>query len=250
MSRKLPGEGQWNAGMRSNSRKSNRRSIRLPGYDYSQAGAYFVTICTKDRECLFGDIVNREMVLNNVGRMAETVWNELPKFYPRVSTDAFQIMPNHIHGIIVINRSDAIPAVGAGPCACPLVTQSRGNVHPRKNGQPRGDDGQPQGVAPTGVKPRIGRALSLPDIVHRFKTMTTKRYMDGVKQHGWPSFPGKLWQRNYYEHIIRNENDMVRIREYITNNPAQWDTDRENPMAKTNHNLRGRKGIDETTGII
>ena len=217
--------------------KPNRRSIRLPGYDYSQAGAYFVTICTQNRECFFGEIVNREMVLYNAGRMVKTVWNELPKFYPRVSTVAFQIMPNHIHGIIVIARSDAVSSVGAGPCACPFVAQ------PQRDGQPRGDDGQPQGVAPTGVKPRIGRGLSLPDIVHRFKTMTTKRYSDGVKQHGWPSFPGKLWQRNYYEHIIRNENDMVRIQEYITNNPAQWDTDRENPMAKTKHNPQGRKGI-------
>ena len=105
--------------MRQNLRKSNRRSIRLPGYDYSKTGTYFVIICAKDRECLFGDIVNREMVLNSAGRMVESVWNELPKFYPRVSTDAFQIMPNHIHGIIVITRSDAIPPVGAGPCACP-----------------------------------------------------------------------------------------------------------------------------------
>ena len=73
-----------------------------------------MTICTKDRECLFGDIVNRKMVLNNAGRMADVVWNELPKFYPRVSTDGFQIMPNHIHGIIVITRSDGILSVGAG----------------------------------------------------------------------------------------------------------------------------------------
>ena len=71
--------------------------------------------------------------------------------------------------------------------------------------------------------------------------MTTKRYADGVKQHGWPSFPGKLWQRNYYEHIIRDENDMARIREYIANNPAQWDTDRENPMVRANENPQGHK---------
>ncbi len=248
MSRKLPEEGQWNAGMRRNSRKSSRRSIRLPGYDYSQTGAYFVTICTKDRECLFGDIVNRKMVLNNAGRMADVVWNELPKFYPRVSTDGFQIMPNHIHGIIVITRSDVVPSVGAGPCACPVDAQSRANVQPREGRQPKGD-GQPQGVAPTAVKSRVERGLSLPDIVHRFKTMTTKRYADGVKQHGWPSFPGKLWQRNYYEHIIRDENDMTRIREYINNNPSQWDTDRENPMAKQTTTCGGRKGTNENTDI-
>ena len=215
--------------MRQNLRNPNRRSIRLPGYDYSQPGAYFVTICAKDRECLFGHIMNRKMVLNNAGQMVKTVWNELPKFYVRVSTDAFQIMPNHVHGIIVITRSDAVPSVGAGPRACPSMPACSFVAQPR-------EDGQPRGVAPTEVKANSGGVLSLPDIVHRFKTMTTKRYSESVKQCGWPSFPGKLWQRNYYEHIIRNENNMARIREYITNNPARWDTDRENPMTKTNHN--------------
>ena len=227
--------------MRHNLRKSNRRSIRLPGYDYSKPGAYFVTICAKDRECLFGEITNRKMMLNDAGRMVETVWNELPKFYVRVSTDAFQIMPNHIHGIIVITRHDAVPTVGAGPRACPLpgvrpvVAQPRRNGRRYENGQPQGG-GQPQGVAPTRVKSGYEGVLSLSDIVHRFKTMTTKRYTDGVRQCCWPPFPGKLWQRNYYEHIVRNEKDMARIREYITNNPAQWDTDRENPMINRNRN--------------
>ncbi|MEA2108658.1 MAG: transposase, partial [Pseudomonadota bacterium] len=93
------------------------------------------------------------------------------------------------------------------------------------DGQPQGDDGQPQGVAPT---------LSLPDVVHRFKTMTTKRYVAGVKQNGWLRFDGKLWQRNYYDHIIRNENELNRIRRYIVDNPAKWELDRENP----HHDLR------------
>ena len=82
--------------------------------------------------------------------------------------------------------------------------------------QPR-NDGQPRGVAPT---------LSLPDVVHRFKTMTTKRYIDGVKQNGWAPFPGKLWQRNYWEHIIRDESELNRIREYIRNNSAKWELDK------------------------
>ena len=114
--------------MRQNLPEPNRRSIRLPGYDYSQAGAYFVAIYVKDRECLFGDIVNRELVLNNAGQMVETVWNELPKFYPRVSTDAFQIMPNHIHGIIVIIRHHAVPPVGATPRGCPFWHQIKVDI--------------------------------------------------------------------------------------------------------------------------
>ncbi len=177
----------------------NRLSIRLRGYDYSRAGAYFVTICIHDRTGLFGGIADGQMVLNDAGMMVQTVWNEIPPHYPGIAIDAFVIMPNHIHGIIVI--------VGAGPRACPDT--GCGN-------------GQPQGVAPT---------LSLPDIVHRFKTMTTKRYADGVKRYGWRRFNGKLWQRNYYEHIIRDDGELDRIREYVVGNPARWESDRENPNA-------------------
>lgn len=183
-------------------KKHQRRSIRLKGYDYGQAGAYFVTVCVQDRTCLFGDIVNGEMRLNDAGKMIQAVWNEIPIHYSGFETDAFVIMPNHFHGIIVI--------VGAGPGACPDGVQSLGI-------------GQSQGIAPTG--------LSLPDIIHRFKTMTTKRYADGVKNYGWPPFLGRLWQRNYYEHVIRNEESLNHIRQYILNNPLQWEFDRENPGA-------------------
>jgi len=177
--------------------KHHRRSIRLRGYDYTDTGAYFVTICAQGRECLFGDTANGALRLNDAGRMVQAVWGELPTNYPGVETDAFVVMPNHVHAIIVF--------VGAAPCDRP-------------------DDGQPQGVAPT---------LSLPDVVHRFKTMTTKRYVDGVKLMGWTPFRGHLWQRNYYEHIIRDETELGRIREYITTNPARWAVDRENPNGKT-----------------
>lgn len=180
--------------------RGNRRSIRLRGYDYSQAGAYFVTICTQDRQCLFGDVVDDQMRLNDAGRMVRLVWNEMPAFYAGVTPDAFVVMPNHIHGIIVL--------VGAAPRGRPVSGQAQ--------------DGQAQGPAPT---------LTLADVVQRFKTMTTKRYADAVKQSGWFPFPGRLWQRNYYEHVIRNDEELNRIREYITNNPLQWALDRENPMA-------------------
>jgi len=175
--------------------RHHRRSIRLKGFDYSQSGAYFVTICTQNRACLFGEIVEGEMRLNEAGRMVHAAWEELSIHYPGVECDGFVVMPNHIHGIVVL--------VGAGPRACP-------------------DHGQPQGVAPT---------LSLVDVVHRFKTLTTKRYADRVKQFGWPPFPGRLWQRNYYEHIIRDEESLNRIRRYILDNPARWAFDRENPAA-------------------
>lgn len=180
---------------------NHRRSIRLKGYDYSQAGAYYVTICTNNRECLFGDVKNGKMELNNAGWMVEKIWFELPKHYVGVGIDAFQIMPNHIHCIIIF--------VGAGPCACPDDNDGMWQSH---NGI-----GQPQGVAPT--------ILSLAGVIHRFKTMTTKQYIDCVRQHGWKPFQRKLWQRNYYEHIIRNEKELTKIREYIINNPLNWETD-------------------------
>ena len=179
----------------------HRRTIRLKGYDYATPGAYFVTICTHERECLFGDIVDGVMRLNEAGRMVNTVWDEIPAHYPGIDVDAFIVMPNHIHGIVAI--------VGAAPRGRPGSEQS--------------NHGQPQGVAPTAV------GLSLPEVVNRFKTMTTKRYADGVKQNGWPVFPGKLWQRNYYERVIRNVNELSATREYITCNPQQWPMDTDNP---------------------
>ena len=177
----------------------HRKSVRLKHYDYSQAGAYFITICTHNRECLFGEIIDGKMALNDAGQMVQAVWDEIPGNYDGVETDVFVIMPNHVHGIVVI--------VGAGPCACPNY------------GQPQ--HGQPRGVAPT--------VLSLPDVVHRFKTLSTKRYVDGVKQHNWKSFDKKLWKRNYYEHIVRGETELNKIHGYIINNPLNWQTDDENP---------------------
>jgi len=168
----------------------HRRSIRLKGYDYSQAGAYFVTICTQNRECLFGEILDREMALNNPGRMVEKWYRELENKFTDIVCDQCAIMPNHIHFVIQTG-------VGADLGVCP-------------------DTGE-----------HIGSPLHT--VIQWFKTMATNEYIRGVKQNGWSTFPGKLWQRNYYEHIVRNENELNRIREYIMNNPLQWELDRENP---------------------
>jgi putative transposase len=223
--------------------RHHRRSIRWAGYDYAQAGAYFVTVCVQERGCLFGDVVESEMRLNDAGCMVRAAWDEMADHYPGVQTDAFVVMPNHVHAIIVLGGPTAGAAVGAGPCACPNAGQSYGETAqpPAGTGQPLSQIGQPQGVAPTGAGRSCGETgqpqgvactLSLGDVVHRFKTLTTKRYADGVKQHGWPAFTGRLWQRNYYEHVIRDERSLNRIRQYITDNPASWMLDRENPQAK------------------
>jgi len=124
----------------------------LDGYDYTKAGAYFVTVCVEGHTCLLGDIMDAEMRLNDAGCMVKAAWDELPDHYPGVETDAFVVMPNHIHAIIVLAPVPPL-AVGAGPRACPNEIDSRGG----HGGQLRPDIGQPQGVAPT----NLGRMLSL-----------------------------------------------------------------------------------------
>ncbi|MCU0242522.1 MAG: transposase [Vicinamibacteria bacterium] len=152
-----------------------------------------MTICAQDRRCLFGSIVSGVMQANDAGRMVATIWEELSTFYAGVDTGDFIVMPNHFHGIVII--------VGVTPCG-----------HPKA--------GQARGPAPTG--------MSLPDVIHRLKTMTTRRYAKGVKEWGWTPFNGRLWQRNYYDRIVRNEDELLRIREYIAGNPAYWADDEYN----------------------
>lgn len=207
----------------------NRRSIRLKGYDYSQAGAYFITIVAQDRMHLFGEVGKGEMQLNAAGRMILAEWEALPQRFPTVEIDAFVVMPNHVHGIIVIIGTDKVAAggganvgenVGAGVAA----DVGSGLVHAPNNITPPTVGATTDG-ATTRVAPTIG------DIVGAFKSITTVSYTRGVKQCGWPPFPGRLWQRNYYEHIIRNDEALNRIRRYIADNPAQWALDRENANA-------------------
>lgn len=180
--------------------KHHRRSIRLKGYDYSQSGAYFITITTQDRECLFGNIIQGEMILSVQGQMIEKVWSEMSIHYPGIETDRFVVMPNHIHGIIILN-------VGVSPCARPNNREEE----------------QIQEPIPT---------MSLPDVIQRFKSLTTARYREGVLLHQWEPFKGRLWQRNYYEHVIRDEESLNKIREYILNNPLNWEMDEENVWRK------------------
>ncbi len=181
-----------------------RHSIRLRGYDYSRVGAYFVTVCTQNRQCLFGEIADGEMRLNDAGQMIERWWYELMNKFPESDTDEHIVMPNHFHGIVII--------VGADLRVCPEY----GRTH--------------RSAPTTGTHPSAPTGASLPRIIQWFKTMTTNEYARGVKQHEWQTFVGRLWQRNYYEHIIRSDESLHRIREYIINNPGQWAYDRENPQ--------------------
>jgi len=178
----------------------HRHSIRLKGYDYSQAGLYFITICTQNRACLFGNIENGKMILNNAGRMVESEWLKLPQRFKNIALHEFVVMPNHFHAILEI--------VGATL----VVAQNK--------------NGQPQGIAPTESETIIARGRTIGNLVGAFKSITTNEYIRAVKNLGWIPFDGKLWQRNYYEHIIRDEPSYLKISNYIIANPANWGMDK------------------------
>ena len=182
-----------------------RRSIRLQGYDYSQAGAYYITVCTRNRECLFGNVVDGQMQSNEAGQIVQAVWDGLQQCYEGIELDAFIIMPNHVHGIVVIR-----PRVGAIH-ELP-VQQIHESPLPSK----------PSALARIADR----RRMLLSKIIGRFKMVTAKQINDLRQTRG-----SALWQRNYYEHIVRDEASLNRVRQYIADNPAQWEFDRENPAA-------------------
>ncbi|MFN8437437.1 MAG: transposase [Cytophagales bacterium] len=188
--------------MKYNPEIHKRRSIRLKGYDYSQAGLYFITICVQDRECLFGNIENGEMILNDAGKMIETEWLNLNNRFSNIELHEFIVMPNHFHEILEI--------VGATL----VVAQNDVNTQNKNN---ENEKGQPQGIAPT---------KTVGDMMDAFKSISTVEYIRGVKNLGWKPFDGRIWQRNYYEHIIRNEQSYQTISNYIINNPAKWQEDK------------------------
>jgi REP element-mobilizing transposase RayT len=222
------------------SQKHHRRSLRLKGYDYSQAGAYFITVCVEDRACLFGEVIGDQMHLNDAGRMVLAEWNTLPVRFPTVEMDVFGVMPNHIHGIIVVATAGTVarqapvgatlvvalapPAPVLGERESGAVARPRATTRVAPTTSPATPDPAPSAPAPPDPLPTLG------DIVGAFKSLTTVLYVHGVKQAVWPAFRGQLWQRNYHEHIIRDEESLNRIRQYILDNPAGWASDEENPQ--------------------
>lgn len=171
--------------------KHHRRSIRLKGFDYGQPGAYFVTICAQNRECHFGAVADGQIRLNEAGQIIQAAWGELPSRFSNIAVDAFVVMPNHIHGIVLVGAQFIAPS-------------------------------DPQGKN-LGA---MNRAPTLGEMVRSFKATSTRL----IRGTGNANF---AWQRNYYEHVIRDEDSLERIRNYITENPTRWDMDRENPLATT-----------------
>jgi REP element-mobilizing transposase RayT len=162
----------------------NRKYVRLPEHDYSSAGVYFVTICALNKQCLFGEIKNAAMRPNPYGKIVQQCWNDIPKHYFETNNEIFSLMPNHVHGIIIIPD----------------------------------DDGR------SGLKPDPTNRHTLPEIIRAFKTFSAKGINEAMHSPGTP-----IWQRSFYEHIIRTEKEYREIGEYIYHNPQKWDSDTENP---------------------
>ena len=190
---------------------NHRRSIRLKGYDYSQQGAYFVTICAWNKECLFGELKNSEMLLNEYGEIGMKCWEAVPSHFLYVETDEFIVMPNHVHGIITITNVGA-QFIAPSYVDCHTSRHSVINQTNKKN------------VINQGV---INHAPTIGGIVRSFKARCTYMINQIRNTHGIP-----VWQRNYYEHIIRDDRELQAIREYIRYNPLKWGEDKENPEMK------------------
>jgi putative transposase len=163
-----------------------RRSARLRGYDYAQCGIYFVTICTHNRECRLGTVIEGEAYLSDIGVVAHRCWGKLVDHYPNIQLDAYIVMPNHIHGLIVI---DSIDLVGAG------------------------------------LRPALTKQHGLSEIVRAFKSFSSREINRLRGTEG-----GSIWQRSFYDHIVRDEKALHNIRSYIYMNPERWLQDRENPL--------------------
>jgi hypothetical protein len=220
----------------------HRRSIRLKGYDYSQAGLYFITICCENRKYRFGKIKNEKMILNEYGTIAYNEWIKLTERFSNFELDVFQIMPNHMHAIIALNTVGAgfIPVqnnpqnnvVGAG--FIPVHNNPNNNVEQHHKIYGQSPNGQPHGLpihttdndnwATARVAPTIG------DIIGAYKSLVANECLKIWKTKWVGANPapimGKLWQTNYYEHIIRNQQSYHNISEYIVNNPAKWQKDK------------------------
>jgi len=257
--------------------KHHRRSIRLKGYDYSSPGAYFVTICTKERECVLDDPIVTGIITD--------VWHALPGWFPTIALDEFVVMPNHVHFILWlwirppddvgatlavaqnrtgargagVNRAGASPAptdagTGDGVGATLAVAQKATNTEPGDNGvgatlavaqmriaqdrvganragaSPAPTRGGGAQYAPWTIPEpeKVNLNPTLGDVVGAFKSLVFAVYLDWIQAND-PTRRAKFWQRNYYEHVIRNERELQAIRRYIRHNPDNWAFDRDNP---------------------
>jgi len=203
--------------MKFNPEIHHRQSIRLRDYNYSRAGAYFVTVCVFERECLFGELVDGEMRLNEAGRMVRECWDGIPDHFPHVELDAFIIMPNHLHGIFVLNDDASIVGARHASPDFPVQMAATDRATHARATHARATHASP--LRGPGPEPR-----SIGAMVGSFKSAVTKRINQSRNTPGAP-----VWQRNYYERVIRGERELDGIRRYIVDNPAKWAEDENHP---------------------
>jgi len=243
-----------------NSRIHHRKSIRLKEYDYSQEGMYFITICVQNKKMLFGKITrpvpvgadprvcpdndpsippinsNPQLTLNDAGEMIEKWFMKLETKFPDIECDIFIVMPNHVHCIIVNNGAGNSNIARANWIKKGFNLDKPSLDRPLINGE-TSILGKSQNLGESkilddsknlGESSILGEHVGSPlgSVMQWFKTMSTNEYIRGVKTLDWERFDGKLWQRNYWEHIIRDERSYNAIKKYIINNPQNWDVDK------------------------
>jgi putative transposase len=195
--------------MKYNPELHHRRSIRLRDFYYGSPRAYFITICTWKRECTLGEVMDGKVILSLAGKIAYETWFELPKRFPTVCLDSFEIMPNHLHGVLELLNTKQNRR-----------TANQGAIN----------------RAPTESRKHVGAQFTAPklgEIIRTFKALVTQR----ARAAGIDVF---AWQRNYYEHIIRNDEELSRIRQYIEENPLRWEEDENHPDRILDQKTRAR----------
>ncbi len=215
------------------SHHAQRKQIRLETHNYSSVGAYFVTICTQLRGYeWFGQVTNKGMQPNQAGETILETWQQLTNQFD-ISLDAFVVMPDHVHGIIVLNENvvDVVEQdtvrnpVGAGLVPARVTNHDMGmNVTVLNDMNVFGLNDSALHRATTRVAPTQDGKMNpvLGDVIGAFKSITTNQYIRGVREDNWMPFEKRFWQRNFYDRIVRNDADLERCRDYIEGNPARW----------------------------
>ena len=217
-------KGSKSTGMvpRYNPELHRRRSVRLESYDYRAAGAYFVTICSFQRQCLFGEVVEGGMMLNAVGSAVVTCWQNIPGHFSNVEIDTFVVMPNHFHAVLHITDS----TVGAKQAVSASPGSEGDGVGENGNSVKGGNKGEAGESFASPLRPQGTQRGSLGAIVQNFKSVSTRKINVLRDNPGCP-----VWHRSYYEHVVRNERELEHLRRYIRENPLKWELDENNPAA-------------------
>lgn len=215
-----------------------RKNIRLANYNYSSAGSYFITICSHNKDCLFGSIENQHMLLNEYGDIAFDEMKYLPLRFPNIVIDVSQIMPNHIHAII------SIANVGAGLAPARLLAEESDNlletISKKESGiEPESPPCFSDDLLHTAIDNDLSHnragaspaptCVTIGNMVGAYKSLVSKKILEAFQKNYPNTLFGKIWQRNYYEHIIRNTESYNHIYHYIRSNPGNWDSDTLKP---------------------